>query len=372
MLLYLTLAVAGWELFFKLHGFADFSGWAEVHYLSFCIWLLALITCYGLDRQELREISSRLGKNRYTGPLITTTFFIVIGLCAELGVRYFVTRSDSYGFTLMNEKWVETYWHPTNSLGYRDYEPAVDLDDTVQRVLVVGDSFVAGAGVERVDDTFPHILGQLLGNDYTVNIVAQPGWESPQQYEALNQYPVAPDIVILSHYINDIDWIAEREYPEVYEALLPPQPPAALRWLVDNFFLPNYVYWNILSKNVIDPWAVGNPYLDLAIANYNDPEIWAEQEAVLSRFVDWAQAHRVHLIVVVWPLLTAIDQSEPMVAPVERFFEAEGINVLNMAEVLIGKDQAEIVVNPFDGHPNVYAHSLAAEQLFGLLAARVS
>jgi hypothetical protein len=49
---------------------------------------------------------------------------------------------------------------------------------------------------------------------------------------------------------------------------------------------------------------------------------------------------------------------------VRDFFASQGIQVVDMTDVLRGKSVGEITVNRFDSHPNAEVHRLAADQLY--------
>lgn len=51
-----------------------------------------------------------------------------------------------------------------NSLGFRDYEYSIDKPNKVFRILMLGDSYTEGWGVE-IDETFSKIVEKLLNSD---------------------------------------------------------------------------------------------------------------------------------------------------------------------------------------------------------------
>ena len=56
-----------------------------------------------------------------------------------------------------------------------------------------------------------------------------------------------------------------------------------------------------------------------------------------------------------------------MIQPVIELFEAHHIPVLDVSELLRGRDPATTVVNTVDSHPNEAVHRQVAEQLYRLL-----
>ena len=109
-----------------------------------------------------------------------------------------------------SQRWFEKNWK-VNSLGYRDIEH--DSYDNRQIIFVVGDSFVAGHGIARPGDRFSDLLQKRLGDRYVVVNIAQNGWNTPEEYQAIISYPRKPNRIILSYFINDITDAAKDRMP---------------------------------------------------------------------------------------------------------------------------------------------------------------
>jgi len=99
----------------------------------------------------------------------------------------------------------------TNSLGMRDYEYGEKGENTF-RILVLGDSFTFGAGVE-FEDTFVKQLESILrqkndGKKYEVINAGVMGYGTDQEYYYLKEwgFKLKPDLVIVAFYIqNDVE-----------------------------------------------------------------------------------------------------------------------------------------------------------------------
>ena len=131
---------------------------------------------------------------------LLAVFITVMGL--EFYFKVFFAQSDSIT-TLANRNWNERYFDDTlNSLGYRDKEWTDDMVAGKIKVMVVGDSFVEGTGIEYLEDRFPDRLGQMLGSDYIVLNLGKRGAHTGQELEAVLDYPYTPDILILSYFYS--------------------------------------------------------------------------------------------------------------------------------------------------------------------------
>ncbi len=331
----------------------------EFVYLAAALWLFVYLLAYDANEPELRAIGARLGKSRLTGLLVTLTTLVIILIAAETYLRIFYVTTDGYGFTAMDYWWYKNFgWSHLNSLGYRDYEPTPDSPG-LTRVAVVGDSFAMGHGINNIDDTLPQVLERDLGAGYDVNLIAQSGWDSDVELYNLDQYPLRPNVVVLSYYLNDMDYLLRSTdgNPDANFAL--PQNDATT-WVTRNFFLASYVYYNLLQ---FTSTARTTHFAEDLISAHMDDALWDKQVPRLVEMVAWAQRNNARLIVLVWPQLAEVDASTPATKRVGDFFRSANVTVVDMTNILRGKSTAEITVNRFDAHPSIKADRLAADAL---------
>lgn len=295
-----------------------------------------------------------------------TTLFLAIGV--EAACRAFYVQSDGWNFTQASYRWHQKYWHPVNSLGYRDIEHPLTPYAGGRTVFVVGDSLVAGHGVARSADRFVDLVRGRLGEEWRVVMVARSGMDTPQEYEALTAYPYVPDRVVLCYYINDINRAVTRK-GEVSEPATPRVPTGALRTLLTHSYALNTLYWRVYR-------AAGEEFARSGLAAYRErfasPTVWATHEQQLLQFVQWAEANRVTLSVVVFPMLEAISESQEIMAKVPALFRSHHIQVIELADFFSSAPPGALIVNPFDPHPNEQAHRWTAEILLSRLFGRPS
>lgn len=330
----------------------------ELLYLGVIALGFVYLAAFDMDSTQARDMGSKLGKSKLTGVLITLTTIALIFIGTETWMRLFYVTTDAYTFTAMNYHWYNNfYWGHYNSLGYRDHEP---LADAQTRIAVLGDSFAAGHGIDNIDDTFPQLLEQQLGTGYDVNLIANSGWDTDVELGYLESYPYRPNIVILSYYLNDIQYLIR------YTSISPdnnfnfPQNPT-LNWIVLNFFVPNYIYYNLLQFT--SPTRTTNHTADMVSA-YTDDQYWLPQAERLTQIVHWTQAQDARLIVLLWPQIAMIDDSQPAMQRLQELFEGLGVEVVDMSEPLRAYDTWQLIVNRFDTHPSVLANRLAADALY--------
>jgi hypothetical protein len=354
LLLGVSAYLVGWIMVMQ-PAYADigpFDAWI----LALGLWGVSFVLGY----EATPQASGHLKNNPFTGPLISVTTVLFILFFAELGMRMLLVQTDSGGGTLWSMRWFELYWNPINELGYRDY--SVNKPTGVFHITSVGDSFAAGHGVKRVDDLLNYELVERLGPDYTTSIVAWRGWTTQQQLDALREYPIEADYVVLSYMLNDIHPAAIDT--GVVAPLAYKQTNSALIWLSQRFYLADLIWYSLAIPDR------RGEYFDNLIAAFKDEETWKNHSAELQALTDHVTAQEAKLIVVAWPFLGRIQQSQADIDQIERFFNEQAVPVVDMGEVLKNEPLSRVVASVFDSHPSAYSHQLAAEAIYDVFPAR--
>ena len=361
LLLYICNALALWIVPYQPTNGRQLAP-SEFVLLAAALWGLIYLIAFDAHEPALRAMGSKLGKSKLTGVMVTLTTLLLIFCAGEAYLRIFYITTDGYGFTAMNYWWYRNYgWSNPNSLGYRDYEPTPDgAAHPLTRVAVVGDSFVMGHGINNLDDTFPQKLEKKLGDGYDVNVIAESGWDTDVELYNIQQYPLKPNIVVLSYYLNDMDYLLrDTDRNPDNNFIFPKNPTAA--WFIQTFFLPNYIYYDVVQ---FTSSARSTSFSNDLISVHMDNALWEKQAQHLFEITSWAQRSNVRLIALIWPELAAIDASRPATQRVGDFFRAQDVQVVDMSDILQSKTTSELIVNRFDTHPSIEAGELAAEQLY--------
>lgn len=315
---------------------------------------LALNVVFGLGF-IWRDRTSRARRIAQNMALSVFTLLVVV-LLLELYFKLIFAQSDTFGFTLAEENWHARYVQ-TNSLGYRDIEWTPELLAGRTKIMVLGDSFVEGAGINNPADRFADRLGRMLGNDYAVMNVAAGGLGTKEEIERALAYPYPPDLVILSFYLNDIDKTA-RDMGFKPPALKV-DPPA----LVNESYALNFFYWRVFRL----VQQAGETYWDWLLSVYDNPDVWQVYQGELLQVHRLVQERGGRLIVVVFPEMRAVAESRPITTRVANLYREQGVPVLDVTGLVAGMDPAELVVNAVDSHPNEFVHGLVAEALYPLV-----
>jgi hypothetical protein len=278
----------------------------------------------------------------------------------------FVVSSDNFeGLTLASRQWFAKYWNPINSFGYRDIEHDFNNLDGKKLLFVVGDSFVAGHGTKNTRDRFSDVLGTQLGNDWEVFNIARNGWDTKDEFTAIRDFPIMPDAIVLSYFINDIDGTASRVWKQEQPSLVK-QPHRLIHSIVKRSHLFNFFYWRIYRfQNAKQMSARYLAYLEKA---YNDTNVWSEHEQEILQVVDWAGKNDIDIVSVVFPLLVDLDWSRPFEEKVVHLLRGKGVPVIDLSKRLSERNTQELVVNNLDAHPSVSLHAEVASLLYTQLA----
>jgi hypothetical protein len=269
-------------------------------------------------------------------------------------------ESNGAGVTLASQRWLDHYWRPVNTFGYRDH----DVSDVAGKkvVWVVGDSHAAGWGIEDVRDRFADRLAADLGEGWRVITLAKPGWDTRRQIEAALAFPIRPHVIIHTYCLNDAERAAAEAGVRFPQA---PTEPASVwaRFAVRHSHLTNLAYWRWRSGD-----APGNSsqYWDFIQACFVGAS-WQAHSADLARLLAIYHGHTETVIAMVIPNLLDVEASRPLTAQVERWFEEHGATCIDLSGMLADRAPGELVVNRFDPHASKFVHALIAEKLYSVV-----
>jgi lysophospholipase L1-like esterase len=296
------------------------------------------------------------------GLLISYITSVFILGSAEFYMRCCYIESDNLP-TLAQQNWWERYVN-TNSLGFRDREwTAADLADKTV-VVVVGDSFTAGNGINDDADRVSNILGKHLGDEYAVLNLGISGTATPEQLQTLKDFTLAkPDVVIWQYFLNDINHTGLR-------LGISPQIPE-LPQIAKDSYLANFLYWRFFppTEVVATDGTIWQNWWEWTYAAYDNFGIWEEHRKELYEMVDYADSINAELIVLIYPDLTQIMRTIPYVDRVAQALEAHDVtNVVKLFDAAAAWDKSDLTVSRRDTHPSVsfnhYVGDLLYEQFF--------
>lgn len=296
--------------------------------------------------------------------LLVLCSILAVFLLFEAFFRYGQATSDGFGFNLTAQRWFKKHWRPLNSFGIRDVEH--DFHAERCRVFVVGDSFVAGHGIEDVADTFGRRLARESALDFDVVLVAKNGLDTRDEFELMQSLGVEPQLIVLSHFVNDV----EDAFTDAgLEAPAMPGMPRGLLAVFNHSHFLNHLYWRVFMTPSIQQASAR--YLEWLEAGHANQTAMDLHQQRLSLFTDYAGEHGIPLVVVAWPILSDVAGTMRFTAPIVSWFREREVPVLDLAERFQGRPVEELVVNAFDAHPNLAVSAEVAGLLLPLVEERL-
>lgn len=330
-------------------------------------WVFYLLILF-LGAGGLIAVLVYFNRTKKSKPLLTNIVLVILTLfltcmALEFYFKLFFAEPDSIG-TLARENWRERYANREmlNSYTYRDKEWTDDMVAGKTKVMIVGDSFVYGDGIENPQDRFSDRLGQKLGDNYVVFNLGKGGTNTKHHINAIVNYPYSPDILVLSYVINDVSGaVLERQWlnrPAANPGVLPEFP-----LLVNNSYAFNFFYWRLqrlLQVGVGQPDTMWQWYLDV----YNDPDSWWIHREQLLSIYEGAQSEQIPLIVVVFPSMDFREESRVVTRKIINLFNEKGVPTLDVDQLIEGIPKKDRMASSVDAHPSELVHGLVADALY--------
>jgi len=286
---------------------------------------------------------------------------------AEAGVRLLgLARPRPTGYAPVNT--ARPVSKPRNSLGYRDLERAVEKPPGARRIVVLGDSFTWGAGVD-FDDAYPQRLERALarrhGGAVEVVNLALPAFKTDDELAVLETQGFAyrPDAVLLGFVLNDAEEAASAEKRR------------AADWIRTRSEGPRLLDRSALLRFVrLRLWATGENRRRIAAyrAMYEDGAVgWKASQKALETMGALCRGRGVPLIVAIFPLFgDPLDERYPFAAIHARVAAAAaraGARVVDLLPAYRGLRSDLLIVDAEDEHPNEVAHRIAAKAILPAL-----
>jgi lysophospholipase L1-like esterase len=258
----------------------------------------------------------------------------------------------------------------TNHLGFREREIPPKTANRY-RIVVVGDSFTWGQGIEA-GERFSNLLEGFLGPKYEVLNFGRPGNNMPEHLDVLREaLPVSPDFILLQLYINDFE-TTQMERPRPYPLL-----PSSL----DRPLERSSVLYDLMNQqwaNIQPTLGVVDSYEQYMARNLRDPDAPNSRLAfgMLREFMERSRQAGVPCGIVLFPAVDAMGPNGShypfryLHDRVRTTCASQQISCLDLLpEFSTIQEPRGLWVSPFDAHPNAMANHRAARAIVQLFAA---
>jgi hypothetical protein len=251
-----------------------------------------------------------------------------------------------------------------NSLGFRDRE-IPQKSPNRYRIVVIGDSFTAGNGIEE-RERFSNLIGQVLGPAYEVLNFGRPSENMAEHLRGLEEaLTVFPDFVLLQLYINDF------ETGRMARPAIQPLLPRALNRTLEGSSL----FYQLLNgewahvQGLIGEWYTYPSYMAENLRDPGSPNsVLTSSE--LRTFFDRARDAHLGAGIVLFPAANEMGRygsRYPFGYLHERVWyicAEKRVPCLDLLPVFSKiRDPRTMFVSPFDAHPNAMANRRAAYEI---------
>jgi hypothetical protein len=306
---------------------------------------------------------------------------VLLVLMIEGAVRLvtFVAPTTSGFPTYSSTLWWKKYVH-LNREKFRDQEHTVEREANIRRLLVVGDSFAFGQGVNRVEDRFGEQLAKKLTERTAESweaINASIGGTNTLDHikfiESMQAYQ--PNLVILLYVNNDINYLEDkattprRDRPYLFQVIRSAASVNSglglgrvdpIRILYLNSYLFQEVFVRI--RSILYNFSYFEENENEKTNLLKDRAILTEHLSDISRFVSIAA--QTGGVVAVVPFDISITVKADYLHRYTDFVNEAlsfGISIWPVERAFMGYDFTQLTVNKLDGHPNELANHLLAE-----------
>lgn len=326
--------------------------------------ILLMLVCLFFLTNSLYLAVVRDFERRRIQPFFRNLAVAVFGLFLVLalleGVFMFVRTTHRFNGTLASRAWFMHNWE-LNADGYRDITHDKSQGEGKKKVMVLGDSFVAGHGIKDPKDRFSDRLAAQLGDKYEVYNLGVGGSDVRDAITRLREFPEKPDLLVYSYYPNDIEQDGERGGLRLQRAHSYDDVIAPIRYVVRRSYVLNYLYWRFPHPSELTDY---KGYLKQC---YGYVGVMMRHRQAIDELVGIADSLQIPTAWVVFPFIEDAQGSDFATTPILNHLHLRHVPSLDVRPWLIGKDPLAYMVNRNDPHPNETLHAMVADSLHALL-----
>lgn len=291
---------------------------------------------------------------------------LAVLLCVEGAARLLYKKP--WLETLLEQQLRAPYPAPKlNEFGLRDGPVLPRRGSRETRLLILGDSFTYGSGMQDAGKTFPRLLEGALSRDLgrPVHVLngGLPGSIPRDWADLLDKVGprYEPDAIVAVFFMRDGAGISTMA--EFFG------PIRKLAYRHRESFLYRHCYAYRVVQDALLREAVGNQYSQAIRDAYLNPPkngSWERAQLNLKRIGAYARSRRIPFGFAVFPILIELDDDHPFAvveAEVADFGRRSGWPVLDLLPSFKGHPAHELWVSPYNQHPNEKGHALAAGAL---------
>lgn len=263
-------------------------------------------------------------------------------------------------------------------------ENKIDLAGNNLRIMVLGDSYIAGGGIEAKDKFSEQLKTILKQNNKKYDAIYILDLSKPSNntldnrqtyFEFVDKFK--PQYVILGYNLNDIDGnldkslikteagksVANTTNTYVKQTLL-----QKITYFYKQSKVLDYILHTLHNELKIHGFVVPNSVLDVTLKNYVENRTsWKQSKLLLQEISDDAHKKNIQLIVLKFPEIYLLEYPkifETTENTIRDFYkQSPWVIFVNGNDIFKGEKSAEYILSKYDGHPNEKAHKKMANYI---------
>lgn len=305
--------------------------------------------------------------------LLILAIFISIFFCEVVVRARYSYKAPWYEELITQQGQVEIRQYRKNKLGLRDRDFEASKPSVCRRILILGDSFTWGWGVNNESAVFPKLLEKMLNQKIDIPGVknievlngGMPGSLTDQWVDLLikTEDYFQPDVVLVVFFLRDGTLV--KSIPDFFD-------PIRNNIVERNkkSILYRYLYCYRLLKDYIDRMLVANLYTQKINRAYlgdkKETVEWEKAKSNIRKIEQYENKRSAVAGLVVFPILVELNERYPfreVCNIIMEFATKNNIPAHSLLPAFMGLNGKDLWVAAYDQHPNEKAHLIAAQSM---------
>jgi lysophospholipase L1-like esterase len=357
---------------FSEDGQLDADTLAPLATLRACAWAGAALRALAGAVLVARRVAAEAWFARHaTGLLRIALVLATLGLCVAILEVVLRLREAATGPVLRDcddariaREFMARVRPQLNADGLRDDPIDRPRAAGQRRLLLLGDSFAFGFGIDERERTLAAVLSARLASSGGLDVfnAGIPGADTRRQLQALRALAprVGPDAVLLLWYVNDAESEADKRRYFAQRRLAP---------LLSDVLLRHSALWRRLEPALVERLVEGGWRTDYVghlrrLHGLDGGDAWVQRAEFLELLAE-AGADGRSVLVALMPMLADLEAYplRDVHAVVRGACAGQGVPCLDLLDVFAGRDAASLWVSACDHHLDAQGAALAGEAI---------